>query len=50
MGWDRKKLPTPESHVYGENRAEIMIYNMKRHPKKKMMRDKKRRKREVEER
>ena len=34
MGWDRKKLPTPESHVYGENRAEIMIYNMKRHSKK----------------
>ena len=34
MGWDREKLPTPESHVYGENGAEIMVYNMKRHSKK----------------
>ena len=50
MGWDREKLPTPESHVYSENGIEIMVYNMKRHPKKKRTRDKKRRKREVEER
>ena len=34
MGWDREKLPTPESHVYSENGAEIMVYNMKRHSKK----------------
>ena len=49
MGWNREKLPTLESHVYNENGAEIMVYNMKRHPKKKRTRDKKRRKREVEE-
>ena len=34
MRWDREKLPTPDSHVYGENRVEIMIYNMKRNSKK----------------
>ena len=35
MRWDRKKLPKPDAHVYGENGAEIMVYNMKRNPKKK---------------
>ena len=34
MRWDREKLPTPDSHVYGENGAEIMVYNMKRNSKK----------------
>ena len=34
MRWDKEKLPTPDSHVYGENRVEIMIYNMKRNSKK----------------
>ena len=34
MRWDREKLPTPDSHMYGENGAEIMVYNMKRHSKK----------------
>ena len=34
MRWDREKLPTPDSHVYGENGAEIMVYNMKRHSRK----------------
>ena len=29
------KLPTPDSHVYGENGVKIMVYNMKRHSKKK---------------
>ena len=33
MRWDREKLPTPNSHVYGENGVEIMVYNMKRHSK-----------------
>ena len=37
MRWDREKLPKPVSHVCGENGAEIMVYNMKRNPKK--MRD-----------
>ena len=35
MKWDREKLPKPDSHVYGENGAKIMVYNMKRNPKKK---------------
>ena len=30
MRWDREKLPKLDSHVYGENGAEIMVYNMKR--------------------
>ena len=34
MRWDKEKLPTPDSHVYGENHVEIMIYNMKRNSKK----------------
>ena len=34
MKWDREKLPTPNSHVYGENGAEIVVYNMKRNSKK----------------
>ena len=34
MRWDRKKLPKTDSHVYGENGAEITVYNMKRNPKK----------------
>ena len=39
------KLPKPDSHVYGENGVEIMVYNRKRNPKK--GRRKKRRKRRV---
>ena len=39
MRWDREKLPKPDSHVYGENGAKIMVYNMKRNPKKKKMRN-----------
>ena len=35
MRWDKDQLPKPDPHVYGENRAEIMIYNMKRNSKKK---------------
>ena len=34
MRWDREKLPTPDLHVYGENGAEIMVYNVKRNSKK----------------
>ena len=25
-----RKLPTPDSHVYGENGAKTMVYNMKK--------------------
>ena len=31
------KLPTPDSHVDGENGAKIMVYNMKRNSKKKKL-------------
>ena len=33
MRWDNEKLPMPDSHVYGENDVEIMVYNVKRHSK-----------------
>ena len=35
MKWDREKFPESNSHVYDENGAEVMVYNMKRNPKKK---------------
>ena len=41
MRWDRKKLPKPDLHVYGENGMKIMVYNMKRHSKKKGAKKKK---------
>ena len=34
MRWDREKLLAPDSHMYGENGAEIVVYNMKRNSKK----------------
>ena len=34
MRWDSEKLLALDSHVYGENGAEIMVYNMKRNSKK----------------
>ena len=44
MRWDREKLSKPDSHVYGENGAEIMVYNMKMNSRK---RKKNREKRKV---
>ena len=49
MRWDREKLPTPDSHVYGENGEEIMVYNMKRHSRKRGGQKEKQSKRKVEE-
>ena len=34
MKWDKEKFPESDSHVYGENGAEIMVYNMKKSLKK----------------
>ena len=34
MRWDREKLLKHDSHVYGENGVEIIVYNMKRNSKK----------------
>ena len=45
MKWDREKLPKPDSHVYDENGAEIMVYNMKMNSKKRG--EEKQRKRKV---
>ena len=44
MRWDREKLPKPDSHVYGENDVEIIVYNMKRNPKKRRVRKNKEKK------
>ena len=46
MRWDTEKLPKLDSHVYGENGAKFMVYNMKRNPK----RGKKRKKQKQEKR
>ena len=35
MRWDREKLPEPNLHVYGKDDTKIMVYNMKKWPKKK---------------
>ena len=42
MRRDREKLPTPDSHVYGENGAGIMVYNMKRNSRKRGTKEKQR--------
>ena len=34
MRWDREKLLKLDLHVYGENGTKIMVYNIKRCPKK----------------
>ena len=34
MRWDREKLPEPNLHVYGKDDTKIMVYNMRRWPKK----------------
>ena len=43
MGWDWEKLPKPDSHVYGENGVEIMVYNMKMNSKKEKRKTEKKR-------
>ena len=43
------KLPTPDSHVDGENGAKTMVYNMKRNSKRGTRKNDKK-EREVEER
>ena len=35
------KLPTPNSHMDGENGAKTMVYNMKRKPKERRRKRKK---------
>ena len=40
MRWDKERLPTPDSHVYGGNGVETMVYNMKKDSKKKWTQEK----------
>jgi len=32
--WDKKKLPEPNLHVYGKDDTQIMVYSMRRSPRK----------------
>ena len=34
IGWDKKKLPEPNLHVYGKDDTQIMVYNMRGWPRK----------------
>ena len=36
MRWDREKLPQPNLHVNGKNGTKIMVYNVRRGPKKRI--------------
>ena len=42
-----RKLPTPNSHVDGENGAKSMVYSTKRNSKKKKEKKKEKRKKEM---
>ena len=44
MRWDREKLPEPNLHVYGKDDTKIMVYNMKRCPKKRGLEKQRKRK------
>ena len=34
MRWDKEKLPQSNLHVYGKNGTKIVVYNVRRRPKK----------------
>ena len=34
VGWDKKKFPEPNLHVYGKDETQIMVYSMRRSPRK----------------
>ena len=34
MRWDREKLSEPNLHVYGKDDTKIMVYNMRKWPKR----------------
>ena len=40
MRWDREKLPKPNLHVYGKDDTKIMVYNMRRWPKRRGLKKK----------
>ena len=35
VGWDKKKFPEPNLHVYVKDNTQIMVYSMRRSPRKK---------------
>ena len=35
MRWDREKLPEPNAHVYGKDDTKIIVYNVRKWPRKK---------------
>ena len=34
MRWDKEKLPEPNLHVYGKDDTKVMVYNMRKWPRK----------------
>ena len=34
MRWDKEKLPEPNSHVYGKDDTKIIVYNVRKWPRK----------------
>ena len=34
VGWDKKKFLEPHLHVYGKDDTQIMVYSMRRSPRK----------------
>ena len=34
MRWDREKFPKPNSHVYGKDDTKIIVYNVRKWPRK----------------
>ena len=34
VGWDKKKLPEPNLHMVSKDDTQIMVYNMRRWPRK----------------
>ena len=41
MRWDKEKLPEPNLHVYGKDDTKVMVYNMRKWPKKGIKKKKK---------
>ena len=41
VGWDKKKFLDPNLHVYDEDDTEIMVYNVRRSPRKEDQKKKK---------
>ena len=40
MRWDKEKLLGPNLHVYGKDDTKVMVYNMRKWPKKRITKSK----------